>query len=67
MTTRELIDAIQIAESHRIVAGRGEGSVWIEDEAGYRRIEGVYDADGGVYIRLIPGEVGAMRNPKQGG
>lgn len=52
MNTNELIDRLKIAEFNRIAAGRGGGSVWVEDDNGYRQIESVIDDDGGVYIKL---------------
>lgn len=60
MDTNELIAALTVAETNRMAAGRGGGSVWVEDEDGYRQIESVKDADGGVYIRLLPITQGAV-------
>lgn len=52
MNTNELVAALTVAETNRVVAGRGAGNVWVEDENGYRQIESVKDADGGIYIKL---------------
>lgn len=53
MNNNELIDALALAQLDAAVHGRGWGAVWVEDQNGYRRIERVYSADGGIYIKLI--------------
>lgn len=48
MDNGELIDALIAAGfDHRA------DHVWVEDENSYWRIERVYAADGGIYIKLI--------------
>ena len=56
MNSRELVRQIRehVFEFNRERDLGGSPNVWVEDENGYRQIQEVRHADGGVYVVLRP-------------